>query len=113
LSLPNILFLWPVPVVTAAAALLIWRGIARGPEPLPFLASIFLFLLGLSGLGVSIFPYAVPWRITLWQAAASTPTLEFTGVGVLLILPIILAYLAYAHWIFRGKATAESGYGGH
>ncbi len=112
-SLPNILFLWPVPLVTAATALVIWRSIARGPEAVPFLASIFLFLLGLSGLGVSVFPYAVPWRLTLWQAAASTPTLEFIGVGVLVILPIILAYLGYAHWIFRGKATSGSGYGGH
>jgi cytochrome bd ubiquinol oxidase subunit II len=112
-SLPNILFLWPVPALTLASALAIWHGAARGPEALPFLAAIFLFLLGLSGLEVSLFPYAVPWRITLWQAASSTPTLEFIGVGVLIILPIILTYLGYAHWIFRGKATRDSGYGGH
>ena len=112
-SLPNILFLWPVPFVTALTSLVIWRSVQSAHEAVPFLGSIFLFLLALSGLGVSIFPYAVPWSITLWQAAASTPTLEFTGVGVLVILPIILAYLGYAHWIFRGKVTAHSGYGGH
>src|SRR6266852_6279228 len=88
-SLPNILFLWLV----------------------PFIFSILLFLLALSGLGISVFPYAVPWTITIWQAAASTPTLQFTGVGVLIIMPIILAYLGYAHWIFRGKAQAGEGYG--
>jgi cytochrome bd ubiquinol oxidase subunit II len=109
-DLPNILFLWPVPLVTAATALVIWRAIPGKHEAVPFLGSIFLFFLALSGLGVSVFPYAVPWRVTLWQAAASTPTLEFTGVGVLVILPIILAYLGYAHWIFRGKASAHSGY---
>jgi cytochrome bd ubiquinol oxidase subunit II len=111
-SLPNILFLWPVPFVTALAALAIWRSIESAHEALPFLFSIAIFLLALSGLGVSLFPYAIPWRITLWQAAASTPTLEFVGVGVLIILPITLAYLGYAHWIFRGKVGAEGGYGG-
>jgi hypothetical protein len=27
-------------------------------------------------------------------------------------LPLILAYLGYAHWIFRGKTRAGVGYGG-
>jgi cytochrome d ubiquinol oxidase subunit II len=110
-SFPDILFLWPVPLVTALTAFVIWRTVPTQHEAVPFLASIFLFLLALSGLGVSLFPYAVPWRVTLWQAASSTATLEFTGVGVLVILPVILAYLGYAHWIFRGKAGAEGGYG--
>jgi cytochrome d ubiquinol oxidase subunit II len=109
-SLPNILFLWPVPLVTTLTALVIWRAVPGRREAVPFLGSIVLFLLALVGLGVSVFPYAVPWRVTLWQAASSTPTLEFTGVGVLLILPIILAYLGYAHWVFRGKLKAEEGY---
>jgi cytochrome bd ubiquinol oxidase subunit II len=111
-SVPNILFLWPVPFVTALAALAIWRTIEGTHEALPFLFAIAIFLLALSGLGVSLFPYAIPWHITLWQAAASAPTLEFVGLGVLIILPITLAYLGYAHWIFRGKVSAESGYGG-
>jgi cytochrome d ubiquinol oxidase subunit II len=112
-SLPNLLFLWPVPLVTALAALVLWRAIDGKHEAVPFLAAVALFLLALGGLGVSLFPYAVPWQVTIWQAAASTPTLEFTGVGVLLILPITLGYLGYAHWIFRGKASAADGYGGH
>ncbi len=111
-SLRNILFLWPVPFVTALTAIAIWRTIDGAHEALPFLFAIAIFLLELSGLGVSLFPYAIPWRITLWQAAASTATLEFVGVGVLIILPITLAYLGYAHWIFRGKVGAEGGYGG-
>jgi cytochrome bd ubiquinol oxidase subunit II len=112
-SLPNILLLWPVPFVTALAALLIWRTIESRHEALPFLGAIAIFLLALSGLGVSLFPYAIPWHVTLWQASASTPTLEFAGVGVAVILPITLAYLGYAHWLFRGKVGGKSGYGGH
>ncbi len=111
-SLPNLLFLWPVPFVTALVALMIWRAVATGREALPFIGGILLFLLALVGLGVSLFPYAVPRSLTLWQAASSTATLEFTGVGVLIILPIILAYLGYAHWLFRGKIRAGEGYHG-
>ena len=112
-SLPNILLLWPVPFVTALAAAILWRSIDGRHEAVPFLSSIAIFLLALSGLGVSLFPYAIPWSVTIWQAAASPPTLAFVGVGVAIILPITLAYLGYAHWIFRGKASAEGGYGGH
>jgi len=112
-SLPNILFLWPVPFVTALTALVIWRAVPSRHIAVPFLGSIALFLLALAGLGISLFPYAVPRSLTIWQAAASEPTLEFTGVGVAIILPITLAYLAYAHWIFRGKVREGEGYSGH
>jgi cytochrome d ubiquinol oxidase subunit II len=54
-------------------------------------------------------PYAVPYAVTLWQAASSTPTLEFLGVGTVVIVPIILAYLGYAHRVFRGKTQGGTG----
>ena len=59
-STPNIYFLWPVPVLTAVTALMVWRWLAAGREVLPFLASIALFLLGYLGLVISTFPYLVP-----------------------------------------------------
>jgi cytochrome d ubiquinol oxidase subunit II len=108
-TLPDILFLWPVPLLTALIAWRIWRTIDGAREAVPFLFSILLFLLALAGLGISLFPYAVPRSVTIWQAAASRPSLQFIGVGVAIIVPIILAYLTYAHWIFRGKTSA--GYG--
>lgn len=112
-SLPNILFLWPVPFVTALVAWVIWRSVAGTHDYVPFLFSILLFLLAFAGLGVSLFPYAVPWSVTIWRAAASPATLEFTGVGVLIILPITLAYLGLSHWVFRGRAHGGEGYGEH
>jgi len=108
-TLPDILFLWPVPLLTTLIAWQIWRSIDGTREAAPFLFSVLLFLLALLGLGVSLFPYAVPRSVTIWQAAASRPTLRFIGVGVAIIVPITLAYLAYAHWSFRGKTRA--GYG--
>jgi cytochrome d ubiquinol oxidase subunit II len=78
----------------------------------PFALSIGLFLLGFLGLGISVWPYAVPYQLTLWQMASPSPTLVFVGIGLAVTLPIILAYLSYAHWIFRGKTRAGTGYGG-
>jgi cytochrome bd ubiquinol oxidase subunit II len=108
-SWPNLGFLWPVPIATALCAWGIWRDIGAGREARPFFLAIALFLLGFLGLGISLWPYAVPYAATIWQAASSPATLAFVGVGVAVIYPIILGYLAYAHWIFRGKTGA--GYG--
>jgi len=110
-SWPNIAFLWPVPIVTALIAHAIWRELAGNHEARPFLLSIALFLLAFLGLGVSVWPYAVPYAATLWESASSEPTLKFIGVGVAMIMPITLAYLGYAHWIFRGKTKGGSAYG--
>ena len=108
---PNIVLLSPVPLVTALVAWAIRRAIPGASEGRPFLLSIALFLLAFLGLGVSLWPYAVPYAADLWQAASSTATLAFVGVGAALILPVVLSYLAFAHWVFRGKTDADSGYG--
>jgi cytochrome d ubiquinol oxidase subunit II len=102
-SLPNILFLWPVPFVTLALAVLIWRAIPVAPDGRPFSYAVTLALLAYAGLGTSLWPYAIPNSVTIWQAAASSDTLIFTGIGTAIILPLTLAYLGYAHWVFRGK----------
>ncbi|MGH7029154.1 MAG: cytochrome d ubiquinol oxidase subunit II, partial [Stellaceae bacterium] len=111
-SAPQIYYLWLSPALALAAAYGIWRTLDREPDVLPFLLSIALFLLALLGLGITLWPYAVPYSVTLWQAASSTPTLKFLAVGTVIIVPIILAYLGYAHRVFHGKTRAGTGYGG-
>jgi cytochrome bd ubiquinol oxidase subunit II len=110
-SWPNIGFLWPVPLVTALIAYGIWREVPGAHDARPFLLSIALFLLAYLGLGISLWPYAVPYGATIWEAASSDTTLTFVGIGVAVTMPIILAYMGYAHWVFRGKTTAGAGYG--
>ena len=48
--------------------------------------------------------------MTIWQAAAPDASLGFALVGAVILVPIILAYTAYAYWVFRGKVDPESGY---
>ena len=108
-ALPNFLFLWPVPFVTAALAFGIWRSFSGKRDWLPFLLSVGLFMIAFSGLGISLWPYAIPYSVTIQQAAGSRDTLMFLAVGTAITLPITLGYLGYAHWVFRGKVS--SGYG--
>lgn len=108
---PNVHYLWIPPALTVGAAYGIWRTLQTGREAMPFLLSTALILLALIGLGISLWPYAVPYSVTLWEAASSTRTLEFLGVGTAIILPIVLGYIGYAHWVFRGKTAAGEGYG--
>jgi cytochrome d ubiquinol oxidase subunit II len=110
-SWPNIALLSPVPILTGLIALGIWRHIENGPEHRCFVLSVALFLLAFLGLGISLWPYAVPYAATLWQAASSPPTLAFVGIGTAIILPIVLAYGAFAFWVFRGKVGPDAGYG--
>jgi cytochrome d ubiquinol oxidase subunit II len=109
-STPNIYFLWPVPLITALTALMAWRWLDAGREVPPFLASIALFLLGYLGLVISIFPYLVPPTLTVWQTAAAPSSQIFMLVGTVALLPIILGYIVFVYWLFRGKVREGEGY---
>jgi len=109
-SFPNILFLWPVPLVTALVALGAWRWLEAGRELLPFVAAIALFLLGYLGLVISSFPYLVPPALTVWQTAAPPASQIFMLLGTVALLPLVLAYVVFVYWIFRGKVREGEGY---
>jgi cytochrome d ubiquinol oxidase subunit II len=107
---PNIVLVAPVPLLVAGTSLALYRAIKARRERLPFLLSQGLFVLSYVGLGISLYPYAVPRRITIWEAAAPPESLGFLLVGALILIPIILAYTAHAYWIFRGKVDPAGGY---
>ena len=109
-AVPNILFLWPVPLVTALVAFTCWRALERGREVVPFLAAIGLFLLGYLGLVISVFPYLVPPSLTIWQTAAVPASQIFMLIGTLLLLPVIFGYVTFVYWIFRGKVREGESY---
>jgi cytochrome d ubiquinol oxidase subunit II len=109
-SIPNIFFLWPVPLITALVALACWIGLQNEHDALPFLSAIGLFLLGYLGLAISWFPYLVPPSITIWDSAAVPVSQMFMLVGTLILLPIILGYTAMIYWVFRGKVAEGESY---
>src|SRR5262249_53582769 len=109
-SLPNILFLWPVPFLTALVAFAAWRALEAGRELLPFVATIALFLLGYLGLVISSFPYLVPPTLTIWQTAADPASELFMLLGTSARLTVIFVYVVFVYWIFRGKVREGEGY---
>jgi cytochrome bd ubiquinol oxidase subunit II len=107
---PNIYYLWPVPLLTAVTAFALWRWLETGREIPPFLAAIALFLLGYLGIVISVFPYLVPWSLTIWDTAAAASSQRFMLVGTLIMLPIILGYFVFVFWVFRGKVRHGESY---
>ena len=109
-SLPNILFLWPVPLATAAVGYLVWRWVIEGREGLPFVGTVVLFLLGYLGLAISTVPYLVPPHLTFWDTAAAPESQIFVLLGTIFLLPLVLGYTAFVYWGFRGKVGPGEGY---
>jgi cytochrome d ubiquinol oxidase subunit II len=105
-------FAWPqilpeavLPLAAAGTAVALWRHLWGERDILPFLLAIALFLLGFAGLAVSLWPYLIARQLTLWDAAADPATLRVLLVGVAIILPLVVAYMAHAYWVFRGKTV--------
>lgn len=104
------LALAPVPLITAGVAWWLWRALAGSRDGLIFRLSQAVFGLGFIGLGVSLWPYAVPFSMTIWDAAAPASSLAFTAVAVVCTLPLVLIYTGYAYLVFRGKIREGEGY---
>lgn len=76
----------------------------------PFLCGLGFFIISFGGLGYSIFPQIVPPGLDIWQAAAPIVSLQFLFPGVVIMIPIILAYNIFAYYVFRGKIEPGAHY---
>jgi cytochrome d ubiquinol oxidase subunit II len=108
-TMPGMLYVAPVPLLVGVAALLFVRALRQRREGQPFLLALAIFFLSFSGLGISMFPYLIPGKITIYQAATAENSQIFMLIGVAVMLPIIIGYTAYAYWVFRGK-VGHDGY---
>jgi len=106
-SFPNMLYLSPLPIITAITVFLTWKSLSCKNEIKPFFYSIIIFLCAYAGLGISVYPYMIPHQVTFSNAAAPDSTLKFILVGVVIMLPILLAYTGYAYYLFRGKSNTN------
>jgi len=76
---------------------------------LPFLLGLLLFDVGITGMAFIVFPKIVPFSVSLWDAASSSTSQRLVMIGAACVTPVVLAYSAFAYWIFRGK-TPEDGW---
>ena len=106
-EMPNVIVTAQVPLLVTIAAIAFFVSLRRGAERLPFLLALALFLLGFTGLGISIYPYIVPRALTIWDAATAYRSQVFMLVGAVVIVPMILSYTGWAYWVFRGKVGTQ------
>jgi cytochrome d ubiquinol oxidase subunit II len=109
-SMPNVFFLWPLPLATVALGYFVWRWIEAGAEFKPFFGVIGIFLLCFIGLAISSYPYLVPPSVDVWQAAAAPASLKFMLAGVSVLLPLILIYTGFVYWTFRNRLGPGESY---
>ncbi len=109
-SLPNFFYLLPIPLSSLVMLVMIWRGLHKGKEHLPFFMSIGVFLTGYLGLGISLWPWLVPFNVSFRQAAAVPESQSLLLVGTIVMLPLILGYVGYCYYLFRGKSSDETLY---
>lgn len=109
-SMPNLLYFAIVPILTAAVVWLLWDSLRKRREVLPFICTMALFFLSFVGLIISLWPYVAPPSITLWDAATAPMSQQFMIVGTMFLLPVILLYVFWSYWVFRGKVRSDIGY---
>ncbi|MEO1694688.1 MAG: cytochrome d ubiquinol oxidase subunit II [Pseudomonadota bacterium] len=110
-SFPEIVLLAPLPILSAGLLAYMWYVLQRLPDDpdrldwVPFAASTLLFAIAYAGLAYSFYPYVVPEKLTIYEAASAPESLMIILVGACVVVPTILGYTVLSYWIFRGKAT--------
>ncbi len=111
---PETLVLLPFPVRATLVLVVLWVILRRLPAPgdayvwVPFAAASVLMAFGFAGMAYSSYPYVVPDRLTIYDAASAPESLMIILVGTLFVLPLIIGYSILAYTVFRGKATQLS-----
>jgi cytochrome d ubiquinol oxidase subunit II len=110
-GVPQVFALFPVPLMCALAFFAMrWvvtrpALVAAGYGWLVFANTVLIFVLAFFGLAYSIFPDIVIGRMTVWEAAISTASLNVIFYGVAITLPVIIGYTIFMYRVFWGKAT--------
>ncbi|TQV73185.1 cytochrome d ubiquinol oxidase subunit II [Aliikangiella marina] len=111
LSMPEAILLMLIPLSTGLLLVIVDRYFKQVPLEndfvswLPYTCVSALFALCMMGLAYSFYPYVIPNQLLAVEASSATVSLEFVFYGVVIVLPIILAYTFFAYRIFNGKVT--------
>lgn len=107
---PVLLGRLPVPLLGALGFAALGLGLRRGSHAAPYVGAVMVFLSGYLGLALGFFPYVVPYALTFREAASADNALALMLVGTGLMLPLIVGYMGFVYWLFRGKVSHDAGY---
>jgi len=111
-SFPEILILAPLPVATGALFVVLFFLLKHMPFKndhyawAPLILTAGIFVMGFAGLAYSFYPFVVPEKLTIYEAAAAPESLIIILVGGLVVIPVIIGYSIFAYTVFGGKARA-------
>ncbi len=110
-TMPSALLLLMIPMICLVMFVIIDRVLKQIPLPndfacwVPFTCAVVIFICSAQALAVGFYPYLIPGKITLFEAAAALASLKFVLVGALIVVPVILIYTFFVYRVFWGKAT--------
>jgi cytochrome bd ubiquinol oxidase subunit II len=81
-------------------------------DRVPFALALLFFIASYLTLGVMLWPYMIPYSVTVANASAPDASLGFLFYGGIIVLPVIAVYTLGVYWVFRGKTQqGDSKYG--
>jgi cytochrome bd-type quinol oxidase subunit 2 len=106
--LGGMLFLAFVPLVAAGAAWMILRRVeTEDPYERRIFDALELLLISYIGSAISLAPHVLPPSIAMFVAASASETQVLLPIGMMFLLPTLVAYSAFSYWIFSGGAVGE------
>jgi cytochrome d ubiquinol oxidase subunit II len=91
------------PAIGLLAMAGVFLGVRWRRDGLPFIMTVLFFVAAFLTLAVLFWPYMIPYRITVANAAAPDASLAFLFWGAVVVLPVIALYTITVYWLFRGK----------
>ncbi|MHC5859410.1 cytochrome d ubiquinol oxidase subunit II [Nostoc sp.] len=103
---PEVLIFEAIPFVATGAMALLMNSINRREEKMPFVWTIVVFLITILSLAFVVFPYIIPFQVTIYQASSSLSAQTFMIAFIGFFVPIILFYNIYLYRVFQGKVVS-------
>jgi len=104
-TLPGSLLFIALAVALIAASVVFWRSIWSSQSDARLLQlAVAMTVLAFVGFAGTIWPYAIPYRISIVEGAGDLVSIKFALVGIVVVLPVVLTYQLYAYRVFGGKA---------
>jgi len=98
------------PIGAAAALAGVWLAAKARWDYLPFTLTAVCFVAAFATLGMMMWPYMIPYALTVADAAAPEASLRFFFYAGIAVLPVVAIYTICVYWIFRGKTASADNY---
>jgi cytochrome bd ubiquinol oxidase subunit II len=97
------------PIIGIIALLGVLAGARARRDGMPVALTTLFFVAAYLTLGVMFWPYLIPYKVTVADAASPDASLRFLFYCGIVVLPVIVVYTFGVYRVFRGKAQQRYG----